>query len=168
MEQTIGKRIAQLRKSRGMTQDQLAERVGISAQAVSKWENDISCPDISLLPKLSEILGISVDELLSGKKEKAVAYVPEEKRKDIKDMMFRIVVDSADGDKVRVNIPCALLKVAIDCGMEMPVVSGNETVSSAFKNIDLAKIFEMAEKGAIGNLVEVESADGDVISIFVE
>ena len=83
-------------------------------------------------------------------------------------MMFRIVVDSADGDKVRVNIPCALLKVAIDCGMEMPVVSGNETVNSAFKNIDLAKIFEMAEKGAIGNLVEVESADGDIISIFVE
>ena len=77
-------------------------------------------------------------------------------------------MDSTDGDKVRVNIPCALLKVAMDCGMEMPVVSGNETVSSAFKNIDLAKIFEMAEKGAIGNLVEVESADGDVISIFVE
>ena len=140
----------------------------VSPQAVSKWENNISCPDISLLPKLSEILGISVDELLSGKKEPETKFVQEEKRKNIDDMMFRIVVDSADGDKVRVNIPCALLKVAIDCGMEMPVVSGNETVNSAFKNIDLAKIFEMAEKGAIGNLVEVEAADGDVISIFVE
>ena len=50
----------------------------------------------------------------------------------------------------------------------MPVVSGNETVNSAFKNIDLAKIFEMAEKGAIGNLVEVESSEGDIINIFVE
>ena len=55
MEQTIGKRIMTLRKSRGMTQDQLAEQVGVTAQAVSKWENDISCPDINLLPRLAEI-----------------------------------------------------------------------------------------------------------------
>ena len=166
--ETIGKRISENRKAKNIKQDELAEMLLVSPQAVSKWENDISCPDISLLPKLAEILGISVDELLSGKKEPETKFVPEEKRKDVKDMMFRIVVDSADGDKVRVNIPCALLKVAMDCGMEMPVVSQNETVSSAFKNIDLAKIFEMAEKGAIGNLVEVESSDGDVISIFVE
>lgn len=166
--ETLGKRISENRKAKNIKQEELAEMLLVSPQAVSKWENDISCPDISLLPKLAEILGISVDELLSGKKEKTVVYVPEEKRRDINEMMFRIVVDSADGDKVRVNIPCALLKVAMDCGMEMPVVSGNETVNSAFKNIDLAKIFEMAEKGAIGNLVEVESSDGDIISIFVE
>ena len=166
--ETLGKRISENRKAKNIKQEELAEILLVSPQAVSKWENNISCPDISLLPKLSEILGISVDELLSGKKEPETKFVPEEKRKNIDDMMFRIVVDSADGDKVRVNIPCALLKVAMDCGMEMPVVSGNETVNSAFKNIDLAKIFEMAEKGAIGNLVEVESADGDIISIFVE
>ena len=166
--ETIGKRISEKRKAKNIKQDELAEMLLVSPQAVSKWENDISCPDISLLPKLAEILGISVDELLSGKKEPETKFVPEEKRKNIDEMMFRIVVNSSEGDKVRVNIPCALLKVAIDCGMEMPVISGNETVSSAFKNIDLAKIFEMAEKGAIGNLVEVESSDGDVISIFVE
>ena len=166
--ENIGKRISENRKAKNIKQDELAEMLLVSPQAVSKWENNISCPDISILPKLSEILGISVDELLSGKKEPETKFVPEEKRKDIKDMMLRIVVNSSDGDKVKVNIPCALLKVAMDCGMEMPVVSQNETVSSAFKNIDLAKIFEMAEKGAIGNLVEVESSDGDVISIFVE
>ena len=70
MEQTIGKRIMTLRKSRGMTQDQLAEKVGVSAQAVSKWENDISCPDISLLPKLAEIFQVTTDSLL-GVPEKA-------------------------------------------------------------------------------------------------
>ena len=166
--ETIGKRISENRKAKNIKQDELAEMLLVSPQAVSKWENNISCPDISILPKLSEILGISVDELLSGKKEPETKFVPEEKRKDIKDMMLRIVVNSSDGDKVRVNIPCALLKVAMDCGMEMPVVSQNETVSSAFKNIDLAKIFEMAEKGAIGNLVEVESSEGDIINIFVE
>lgn len=61
---TMGKRIAQLRKDKGMTQEQLAEKLGVSAQAVSKWENDISCPDIALLPLLAGTLGVTTDELL--------------------------------------------------------------------------------------------------------
>lgn len=166
--ETIGKRISENRKRKNIKQDELAEMLCVSPQAVSKWENDLSCPDISLLPKLSKILGISVDELLSGKQESSVVFVPEENRKDIKDMMFRIVVDSSEGDKVRVNLPCAIVKIALDCGMEMPQISGNDSVNSALKNLDLAKIFEMVEKGVIGNLVEVESHEGDVISIFVE
>lgn len=64
MEKTIGKRIAENRKRLSMTQDALAEQLGVTAQAVSKWENDQSCPDITMLPKLAEIFGISTDELL--------------------------------------------------------------------------------------------------------
>ncbi len=64
MEQTLGKRIAENRKRLGLTQDGLAEKLGITAQAVSKWENDQSCPDITILPKLAEIFGITTDELL--------------------------------------------------------------------------------------------------------
>ena len=64
MEQTIGKRIAENRKRLGLTQDALAEKLGVTAQAVSKWENDQSCPDITMLPKLAEIFGISTDALL--------------------------------------------------------------------------------------------------------
>ena len=66
MEQTLGKRIAMHRKSLGLTQDQLAEQLGITAQAVSKWENDQSCPDIATLPKLAKIFGITTDALLEG------------------------------------------------------------------------------------------------------
>ena len=66
-KETLGRRIAALRKEKGMTQEQLAEKVGISAQAVSKWENDVSCPDITLLPLLAELFGVSVDELLGVK-----------------------------------------------------------------------------------------------------
>ena len=166
--ETLGKRISENRKAKNIKQDELAEMLLVSPQAVSKWENDISCPDISLLPKLSEILGISVDELLSGKKEKAAVFVPEEKRKDINEMICRIVVNSHDGDKVRVNLPCALIKLALECGMEIPQISGNDSLNSAMKSVDFTKIFEMVEKGAMGNLVEVESADGDVVNIFVE
>ena len=50
MEETLGKRIMRHRKALGLTQDQLAEQLGITAQAVSKWENDQSCPDIAMLP----------------------------------------------------------------------------------------------------------------------
>ena len=166
MDTTIGKRIAGLRKEKGLKQETLAEMLGVSGQAVSKWENDQTCPDISLLPQLARILGVTVDELLSGKQEivPAVQILPEEKRRNIKDMMLRIVVDSADGKKVRVNLPMALVQVAIDCGMEMPQVSGND----ALKHIDWSQIMAMISQGVIGNLVEVESSGGDIVRIFVE
>ena len=70
---TIGKRIAQHRKRMGLTQDQLAEKLGITAQAISKWENDLSCPDIAILPKLADYFGISIDELM-GYKLNALTY----------------------------------------------------------------------------------------------
>ena len=166
MEMTIGKRIAALRREKNLKQDDLAQMLEVSPQAVSKWENDQTCPDISLLPKLAKILGVSVDELLSDKQElqPVVTLVPEDQRKDIKDMMLRIVVDSADGDKVRVNLPMALVQLAMEMGMEMPQVSGND----ALKDIDWAQVMELVRHGAMGNLVEVESADGDIVRIFVE
>lgn len=64
MEETLGKRICAKRKGLGLTQDALAEQLGVTAQAVSKWENDQSCPDITMLPKLAEVFGISTDALL--------------------------------------------------------------------------------------------------------
>jgi transcriptional regulator with XRE-family HTH domain len=72
MEQTLGKRISAHRKRLGLTQDQLAEKLGVTAQAVSKWENDQSCPDISMLPRLSEIFGTSIDALLGKEPEPVV------------------------------------------------------------------------------------------------
>lgn len=165
MEETLGKRIAALRKQKDLKQDDIAQLLDVSPQAVSKWENDQTCPDIGLLPKLAQILGVTTDELLSGKQElQEVRVLPPEERKDIKDMLLRIIVDSADGDKVRINLPLALVQVALDMGTEMPQISGKE----ALKNIDLNQIMELVRQGAIGNLVEVESSDGDIVRIFVE
>lgn len=167
MNTTLGKRIAALRREKGLKQDELAEKLGVSAQAVSKWENDQTCPDISLLPLLAKTLGVTVDELLSGKQESApaVQIVPANERKDIKDMVLSIVVSSPENDNVRVNIPLSLVKVGVNTGLNMAqITSGNE----ALRNIDLGKILELVEQGVIGNLVEVESADGDTVRIFVE
>jgi len=69
MEETLGKRIVAHRKRLGLTQDRLAELLGVTAQAVSKWENDQSCPDITMLPKLAEVFGITTDKLLGIEKQ---------------------------------------------------------------------------------------------------
>lgn len=60
-------KITELRKSAGLTQDALAEKLGVTFQAVSKWENALSCPDISLLPRIAEIFDVSIDTLFGLK-----------------------------------------------------------------------------------------------------
>ncbi len=67
-KQTLGQKITELRKAKNFTQLELAQQLNITDKAVSKWERDISCPDISTLPKLAEIFGVSVEELLSTEK----------------------------------------------------------------------------------------------------
>ena len=69
MKKTLGTMIAELRKQHGMTQLELAEKMGVTDKAVSKWERDLSCPDINSLPALAEILGVSVEDLMQIKKE---------------------------------------------------------------------------------------------------
>ena len=61
----IGENIKALRKARGFTQEQLADMLGISFQAVSKWETNANTPDLSLLPMIAKVLGTSIDQLFS-------------------------------------------------------------------------------------------------------
>ncbi len=64
MKKTLGMMITELRKEQGMTQLQLAEKMGVTDKAVSKWERDLSCPDINSLPNLAAIFDISIDDLM--------------------------------------------------------------------------------------------------------
>ena len=68
-KQTLGMMISTLRKEKGMTQLELAEKMGVTDKAVSKWERDLSFPDINSIPKLAEIFEVSVDELMQVKTE---------------------------------------------------------------------------------------------------
>ncbi len=164
MNETIGGRIAKFRKAKSMTQEELAGRLGVSAQAVSKWETDASCPDISLLPQLSKVLGITADELLTGKNDE-VKMVPVSQRKSLDELTLRVKVNSTAGDKVRVILPMSLIKVLLEMGAD---VSGSLNGSDSMKNLDWSKIVELVEQGAIGKLVEVESSDGDIVEVVVE
>lgn len=164
MNESIGKRISKFRKAKNMTQEDLAGQVGVSSQAVSKWENDASCPDISLIPQLCKVLGVTTDELLTGKNNE-VKLVPVEKRKSLEELTLRIYVNSSDGDRVKVNLPMSLVKVAMELGVDLSAtMGGNESMSK----IDLNKIVELVERGMIGKIVEVESSDGDTVEVVVE
>ncbi len=169
--ETLGARIARLRKEMKLTQDEIAERLNVSPQAVSKWENDQSCPDIMLLTEIADIFGITTDVLLRGEtaKEPEVTILPPEKRKSFNRMMFRINVNSSAGDIVRVNLPMALLKVAFETGMKIPGMKiGNTDCADILGNIDLGQIITLVEQGMIGKLVEVQSSDGSIVEIVVE
>ena len=72
----LSEKITYERKRLGLTQDALAQKMGVSNQAVSKWESDLSCPDIMLLPLLADVFGITVDELF-GREAKAKEVIKE-------------------------------------------------------------------------------------------
>jgi transcriptional regulator with XRE-family HTH domain len=163
MNETFGQRFQRLRKNLGLKQEDIANKVNISTQAVSKWENDLSAPDISLLPTLADILGVTLDELL-GRKVPETKIIPEHERKDINKMILKINVISSDGDKVKVNLPLSIIKICLDSNVDLPSIGGKNTLNT----IDFNQIFELIEAGVVGKLVEVESNDGDIVNIYVE
>ncbi len=163
MNETIGNRINKYRKAKSMTQEDLAAKLGVSSQAVSKWENDSSCPDISLLPQLCRHLGITTDELLTGKAD-TVKVLPAAQRKSLDELVLRICVNSCDGDVVKINLPMSLVKVCMEIGMDIGAMGKNDAIG----NIDFDKIIALVERGAIGKLVEIESCDGDTVEVVVE
>ena len=156
---SIGQRIAYYRKRAGLTQEELAEKCSVTPQAVSKWENDISAPDISLFPVLAELFNVTCDELLGVQRE-TPQVVPEE-LVDLSKTILRIKVISSDGDVVKLNLPIQIAEAFLKN-------SYMNVGGDALKNIDFGQIMAMVKSGAIGKLVEINSSDGDIVEISVE
>ncbi len=155
---SLGSKIAFYRKKLSLTQEELAEKCSVTPQAVSKWENDISAPDIALIPVLAQLFGISCDELLGVETEK-VRAVPQQ-LVDLNKVLLKIKVDSAEGDKVNLNLPIMLAEPFL----KNVNVSGKD----ALRGIDFAQLIELVKSGAVGKIMEVNSAEGDVVEIWVE
>lgn len=158
--ETLGTRLVELRKKYNFTQADIGEKLNVSVQAVSKWENDLSLPDYDYLIKLADLFNTSIDELLGRKKE----IVRQEENKDKNKLLFKISIKSADGDTVNVNLPLSVIKVLVENNSNTNIISGNESL----KNIDFASLISLAEQGVIGEIVNISSADGDIIKIVVE
>lgn len=172
-DETLGRRIARLRLEYGMTQERLAMKMGVTAQAVSKWENDLSAPDIMLLPELARTLGVSVDELLEGRKSQEVvpaepepAPEPEPSCSDeSRPKKLHIHVDSGDGDVVNINVPLGMASAVLGASSKIPGVV-NLNLNDA--DIDTTLIAEAIKHGEKGTLVEVDGDDGDHVTISLE
>ena len=123
----FGTRIVSYRKSRGMTQDALAQKLGVTNQAVSKWEADQCCPDVTLLPKLADIFEITLDELFG----RSVSTASEPIFAD--DGVLRVVLfcgakrmkDCEVCDHVQIDWNGPVQNLQCDCGVNCDQVQGN-------------------------------------------
>lgn len=156
--ETFGTRLGRIRKENNYTQETIANKLNVTAQAVSKWENDITSPDIDTLIKLADIFNISIDELV-GRVSDAITTT----KKDINKMILKIIVDSNENDKVRVNLPMGIVKILVESGSVTSVVN-----NKSLNDIDFKQIISLVEQGIIGEIVSVDSSEGDHVRIIVE
>ena len=235
--ETLGRRIARLRLARTATQERLAKELNVSPQAVSKWENDINYPDISLLPDLARFLGVSVDELLSGASASAqessaaqesaaeksaaevVSVVDDESAEIVEEPVeqenqgiatqssgfsfgklfgksmvkaekndeadgskkkgvrlgngsakhgLHVYVVSDDGDVVDMCVPLGLAKFVLNSGIQVSGNYLNQETQEQLSNINLDALMDAAKTGESGTLVDITSADGDVVKIWFD
>ena len=236
--ETLGRRIARLRLSRTATQERLAKELNVSPQAVSKWENDINYPDISLLPDLARFLGVSVDELLSGasasaqesfavqesaaareRATKVVSVAADEPAEIVEESTeqdnqgiatqssgfsfgklfgksmikvekndeaddnkkkgvrlgngsakhgLHLYVVSDDGDVVDMCVPLGLAKFVLNSGIQVSGNYLNQETQEQLSNINLDALMDAAKTGESGTLVDITSADGDVVKIWFD
>jgi len=159
---TIGSRIAQGRKAKGYTQEEFSQLLDVTAQAVSKWENDISCPDIQLLPKIAEILDMTTDELLTGKKDKA--QKEKHNNVDTSNLKININVIRQNQNPVNVSLPLSMIKKFAKIGNGISGIIGN----GAIDNIKFDEILTLVENGATGEILNVVSDDNTTVSITIE
>jgi len=113
-KKSIGQFIAALRKANGMTQQDVADRLNVSNKAISRWERDECAPDITLIPALAEMFGVTCDELLKGERIAHVTGVEKSEpkvEKQLKALLNRTLM----GFKTLIWIALAVSLVGLVC-----------------------------------------------------
>ena len=149
---TIGQNIAYFRKQKNMTQEELAEKMSVTAQAISKWECDASYPDIITVQALSKVLGVSVTELLDG--IQTPAQINDAPQEIIDRRIVRIEVKT-DGTTIVTRFPVPAMKKAIENG------TLERLIGDDFEEV--ASILGMIDAGMTGRLVDVNTPDTQVV-----
>lgn len=117
---SMGETISTLRKEKGMTQKDLADMLNITDKAVSKWERNVAFPDTATIPKVAEILGISVEELMNAKStpetgHKDSAYLIDIILKAISVAMGVAVIVTSVLDEIDMNSGFTMLGIGLTC-----------------------------------------------------
>lgn len=152
---TIGKNIAYYRKKQGYTQEELSEKMNVTSQAISKWENDLSYPDLTTTMELAAVLQISVDQLLNGQPDVPVATDAD--CEQIAQRILRIHTKAVDEEvplEVTVRIPVAILLAADENGTLEELVGENAS--------QVAMAIGMIRNGVKGTLVDCQNGDVSV------
>ncbi len=161
---TLGKRIAAKRKQHNLTQEEFSELLGVTAQAVSKWENDASCPDIMLLPKISEILEVSIDELMGVKSE---TYSKEQilvsEVIDVNKLKFRVHIIDNRGKPINITLPMAFVMKLANVGIKISGIIGTTVVD----DLQLGQILELIKNGVTGEVFDLTTDDGTNVKIEI-
>ena len=163
---SLGRRIQTLRKAQSLTQEALAERMGVTPQAVSKWENDLSCPDIMSLPQLARELHTTVDTLLTGES----ADAPAAPVKPPEELIIRMALRPEDGALFCLNLPFTVFRlgtlhhlITFTCNAGEGDIDVEKMVQQ-MKQVDFHALVRLIEQGARGTLVNV----GDLLTIWTE
>ena len=149
---TIGENIAYFRKKNKLTQEELAEKLSVTSQAVSKWECDSSYPDITGIQSLAKILGVTVDDLLTG--EKALPEIIEAPKEKIDRRIVLINVENGDTE-ITTRLPVSFVKKSIENGSFKEMIG-----EDAFDHIGM--LTDMIDSGLTGSIVEVNTGDAKI------
>lgn len=126
---TIGNQIASYRKNAGLTQEALAKKLGVTNQAVSKWESGLACPDIQLLPELADLFGITIDELFGRPGPRtAPASLPWENDDALHVVVYRghqLLKEAPEGEELSFRYSGPALNVTSAVSVFCGDVSGN-------------------------------------------
>ena len=145
----IGQNIAYFRIQKKMTQEELAEKMSVTAQAVSKWECDTSYPDITAIKTLSKVLGVTPTELINGIQHSAEIKDASQEMIDRRIVCIEVQVDET---KIVTRFPVPVIKKAMENGTLESLV-GKDAYSQ------VVGILEMIDSGITGRLVDVNSPE---------
>ncbi len=162
----LASNIAELRKRKGLTQEEFAEKLNVSAQAVSKWENGISCPDIMLLPEIAKIFGVTIDELMGTLKADSLNAEPIEIVDTSKLKLHIRVIDNNFPYKkpVDISVPVNFVLKVANMGVRISSLLGNINLD----NIPINDIVEIIKSGATGEILNISTDDNKTVIIEIE
>ena len=143
---SIGKNIKMFRKAKGLTQAELGELLGVSNQAVSKWEMETTMPDILLLPELAKVLGVTLDDLYGEHKEYEI--VDKVNSDTVTDKRILLISVKEENKNIKLRIPVQAVHSILS----------NDIFKKAIPDeAQIDELFKMIESGAKGTLVDFEA-----------
>ncbi len=160
MKEHIGQHIAYYRKKTGMTQEQLAEKMEVTAQAVSKWENGLTCPDLDSVAKLADFLGVTVEQLIRGDAAVPAVQVVETPQVGRRVLCIQVQAKASVAANVTVRFPVELIFKAYEAG-NLDSLVGDEAPL-------VEQVMEMIRQGTVGSLVDVDTEQATVKVEVVE